>query len=90
MRALPRRLMNYVQFCDGPAEYDTTDSGLIYIAREARLMPGEGGIDLAGLARSLGVAAHRVEDGRAFDARFAEALAGGEPVLLDVIVDGSV
>lgn len=53
VRALPRRLMNYVQFCDGPAEYDPTDSGLIYIAREARLMPGEGGIDLAGLARAI-------------------------------------
>lgn len=47
-------------------------------------------IDLAGLARSLGVTAHRIEDGRAFDARFAESLAGAEPVLLDVVVDGSV
>lgn len=53
VRALPRRLMNYVQFCDGPAEYDPTEAGLIAVAREARLMPGEGGIDLAGLARAL-------------------------------------
>lgn len=47
-------------------------------------------IDIAGLARSLGVRAHRIEDGAAFDALFAEALAGAEPVLLDVVVDGAV
>ena len=47
-------------------------------------------IDVAGLARSFGVRSHRVEDGAAFDALFAEALAGTEPVLLDVVVDGAV
>jgi benzoylformate decarboxylase len=47
-------------------------------------------IDVAGLARSFGVRAHRVEDGAAFDALFREALAGSEPVLLDVVVDGAV
>jgi benzoylformate decarboxylase len=47
-------------------------------------------IDVAGLARSFGVRAHRIEDGAAFDARFSEALAGSEPVLLDVVVDGAV
>jgi benzoylformate decarboxylase len=47
-------------------------------------------IDIAGLARSFGVQAHRIEDGAAFDAAFEEALAGSEPVLLDVIVDGTV
>ncbi|MBP7001512.1 TIM barrel protein [Amaricoccus sp.] len=51
--ALPPRLVHYVQFCDGPAEYDPSDAGLIDIARRARLMPGEGGIDLAGLARAI-------------------------------------
>lgn len=51
--ALPRRLVNYVQFCDGPKPYDPSDAGLIHIARAARLMPGEGGIDLAGLARAI-------------------------------------
>lgn len=53
VRALPRSFVNYVQFCDGPADYDPSDAGLIAIAREARLMPGEGGIDLAGLARAI-------------------------------------
>jgi benzoylformate decarboxylase len=47
-------------------------------------------IDTAGLARSFGVRAHRVEDGAMFDATLKEALAGSEPVLLDVIVDGTV
>ena len=50
---LPRALMNYVQFCDGPADYDPSDAGLIAVARGARLMPGDGGIDLAGLARAI-------------------------------------
>lgn len=53
VRALPRERINYVQFCDGPADYDRSDAGLIDVARRARLMPGEGGIDLAGLARAI-------------------------------------
>jgi thiamine pyrophosphate-dependent acetolactate synthase large subunit-like protein len=47
-------------------------------------------IDVAGLARSFGVRAHRIEDGEAFDAAFTDALASSEPVLLDVVVDGTV
>jgi benzoylformate decarboxylase len=47
-------------------------------------------IDVAGLARSFGVRAHTIEDGAAFDALFSEALAGSEPVVLDVVVDGTV
>ncbi|TKT76186.1 TIM barrel protein [Aquamicrobium sp. LC103] len=53
IRHMPRRLVNYVQFCDGPADYDPSDEGLIHIARCARLMPGAGGIDMVGLARSI-------------------------------------
>ncbi|HVL22328.1 MAG TPA: sugar phosphate isomerase/epimerase, partial [Amaricoccus sp.] len=51
--AMPRNRVNYVQFCDGPKAYDRSDAGLIEVARQARLMPGEGGIDLAGLARAI-------------------------------------
>lgn len=51
--ALPAERINYVQFCDGPRDYDPSDAGLIEVARRARLMPGEGGIDLAGLARAI-------------------------------------
>jgi len=47
-------------------------------------------IDLAGLARALGIQAHRIEDGATFEARFEEALSASTPVLLDVIVDGAV
>jgi sugar phosphate isomerase/epimerase len=53
LRALPREMMNYVQICDGPAEYDPSDAGMMYLARNARLVPGEGGIDLAAIAALL-------------------------------------
>lgn len=51
--ALPRGRVNYVQFCDGPYPYDPSDAGLIAVARGARLMPGQGGIDLIGLAKAI-------------------------------------
>ena len=51
--AMPRERINYVQFCDGPKDYDRSDAGLIEVARRARLMPDEGGIDLGGLARAI-------------------------------------
>ena len=47
---LPPSLMNYVQICDGPVPYDPSDAELIRIARTARMIPGEGGIDLASIA----------------------------------------
>jgi benzoylformate decarboxylase len=47
-------------------------------------------IDLAGLARALGVRAQRIETGAAFETALEEALAGAEPVLLNVVVDGTV
>ena len=53
IRALPRRRVNYVQVCDGPADYDPSTEGLIRVARSARLFPGEGGIDLRGLVRAV-------------------------------------
>jgi len=50
---LPRALMNYVQICDGPMPYDPSDAAMIAVARTARLIPGEGGIDLAAIAASI-------------------------------------
>ena len=47
-------------------------------------------IDASGLAKAFGMAAHRVETADAFEARFAEALAAKEPVLIEVMVDGTV
>ena len=51
--ALPRARVNYVQFCDGAVPFDPSDEGLIRVARGARLFPGQGGIDLIGLARAI-------------------------------------
>jgi benzoylformate decarboxylase len=47
-------------------------------------------IEFAALARSLGVRAYRIDAGDEFDAAYRDALAAREPVLLEVIVDGSV
>lgn len=53
VKALPTTQMNYVQLCDGLAEYDPSDEGLIKIARSNRLVPGQGEIDLISLIRAL-------------------------------------
>lgn len=50
---LPVSLMNYVQICDGPVPFDPSDAGLIAVARTARLIPGDGGIDLAAIAANI-------------------------------------
>ncbi|WCS39851.1 sugar phosphate isomerase/epimerase family protein [Acinetobacter baumannii] len=53
IKALNPKQLNYVQLCDGFAEYDPSDKGLIKIARSNRLVPGQGEIDLVGLIRAL-------------------------------------
>ncbi|MBV8168501.1 MAG: thiamine pyrophosphate-binding protein [Alphaproteobacteria bacterium] len=47
-------------------------------------------IDFTELAKSLGMTAHRAETAAQFKAAYAEALAARHPVLLEVMVDGSV
>jgi sugar phosphate isomerase/epimerase len=42
----------YLQFCDAPAERPATLEGLLHQARAERQLPGEGGLDLAGLLRA--------------------------------------
>lgn len=49
LAAIPRRCLHYAQICDAPAEVPATVEGLIHTARCERLLPGEGGIDLAGI-----------------------------------------
>jgi len=44
---------NYLQFCDARAERPADDKELMRQARADRLLPGEGGLDLAGLLRAL-------------------------------------
>jgi sugar phosphate isomerase/epimerase len=51
--SVPRTRLRYVQICDAPAERPTDTAGLLYQARAHRLLPGEGGLDLAGLLRAL-------------------------------------
>lgn len=50
---LPRAWMHYAQLCDAPAGIPTTVAELIHTAREARMFPGEGGIDLSRIFRGL-------------------------------------
>ena len=51
--AIPRSWMNYAQICDGPAEIPTTNEALNFAARHARLLPGDGAIDLPALVAAL-------------------------------------
>lgn len=51
--SLPRHLLSYAQLCDAPAGVPATDQELIHTARCARLLPGDGGIDLHGLVHAL-------------------------------------
>lgn len=53
VKALPASRINYVQLCDGLAQYDPSDAGLIKIARANRLVPGQGEIDLVSLIQAL-------------------------------------
>ncbi len=50
---LPREWLHYAQLCDGPGAIPADTAGLIHTARCERLLPGEGGIDLAALFRRL-------------------------------------
>ncbi|KYK47760.1 TIM barrel protein [Bradyrhizobium sp. I71] len=51
--SMPRQLLSYAQLCDAPAGIPATNEQLIYTARCARLLPGDGGIDLRGMVRAL-------------------------------------
>ena len=50
---LPRSWLHYAQMCDAPAEIPDTNEGLIRTARNERLLPGDGGIDLTALFSRL-------------------------------------
>jgi sugar phosphate isomerase/epimerase len=51
--AIPHRHLHYAQICDAPAEIPATVEGLLHTARSERLLPGEGGIDLAAIFAQL-------------------------------------
>lgn len=50
---VPRHRLHYWQLCDAPAERPTTTEGLLHAAREERMFPGEGELDLVALARAM-------------------------------------
>lgn len=53
LAAVPRHQLHYGQICDAPAGGPFTVEELIHTARLERLLPGEGGIDLAGIFGQL-------------------------------------
>jgi sugar phosphate isomerase/epimerase len=53
LRALPRELLHYAQACDAPPGKNFTVEQMIHTARCERLLPGEGGIDIAGIFNAL-------------------------------------
>jgi len=53
LAALPRAMLNYAQICDGKVPGPDTYEGMVFDARCARLLPGEGGIDLRALFAAL-------------------------------------
>ncbi len=53
LEAVPREWFHFVHLCDAPAAIPTTKEELTRVAREERLYPGEGGIDLQGILRRI-------------------------------------
>jgi sugar phosphate isomerase/epimerase len=53
LRKVAASRLHYWQMCDAPAERPATMDGLIHAAREERMFPGEGGLDLVGLAKAM-------------------------------------
>ncbi|MGL5736270.1 MAG: sugar phosphate isomerase/epimerase family protein [Beijerinckiaceae bacterium] len=53
LAAIPRDLLHYAQLCDARGPTPATDEGLIYTARCARLLPGDGDGDIAGMLGAL-------------------------------------
>lgn len=51
--SIERPWLHYAQICDAPAGVHFSTEALIHTARQARLLPGEGSIDIAGLFNAL-------------------------------------
>ena len=56
----PRKYFNFIHLCDGPAGPDgdpvldnIKDDLMLYTAREARIYPGEGVMDIAGMVKAM-------------------------------------
>ena len=55
LRKIPATRLHYWQLCDAPAERPATMEGLIHAAREERMFPGQGGLDLVSLTKAMPV-----------------------------------
>lgn len=53
LRSCPPEWFHYVQLCDAPAQAPASMDGLIYAAREERLFPGDGELDIVGMLSEL-------------------------------------
>jgi sugar phosphate isomerase/epimerase len=53
LAAVPPEQLRFMQICDAPAEWTADPAALLHVAVKERLFPGEGGIDLVGLLRTL-------------------------------------
>lgn len=53
LEGMPADWFHYVQLCDAPAAPPANLEEMLFTAREARLAPGDGGLDLAGVLRRL-------------------------------------
>lgn len=51
--AVPPAWFHFAHLCDAPADIPATNEGLIHTAREERLYPGEGGIDIAAILNRM-------------------------------------
>ena len=87
---IPAGKLHYWQLCDAPAERPTSTEEMMHAARNERMFPGEGGLDLVSLARAMPpdivvslevptVALARTMDA---EARARRALRGAKGILL--------
>lgn len=53
LASLPPSLWSFFQICDAPAQRPATQEELLFQARQARLPPGRGGLDLTGMLRAV-------------------------------------
>lgn len=53
LEALPPAWFHFAHVCDAPREIPPTTEGMIHTAREARLDPGQGGIDIDAILKRL-------------------------------------
>ncbi|HQS00018.1 MULTISPECIES: TIM barrel protein [unclassified Polaromonas] len=53
LAAIPPAHWAYFQICDAPAQRPSTETELLFQARQARLPPGRGGLDLVGMLRAI-------------------------------------